>query len=134
MHSEGDARLSVCLWVCSRFNSLYDGLFDPETIPPTQHITKISNLAILLERRRSNSKNWQSRRGSYFTATPRDVANISAYIFGVIHGIFAPRVCTLVLLIIFTILNTPKHTCKKRINKEINRYRKRGPAADWTTV
>ena len=34
--------LSVCQSVCRRFNSLLDGLFVPQTIPPTQRVTRIS--------------------------------------------------------------------------------------------
>ena len=38
----GSVSQSVCQSVCCRFNSLLNGLFVPQTIPPTQRITRIS--------------------------------------------------------------------------------------------
>ena len=48
---------SVCLSVCRRFNSLLDGLFVPQTIPPTQRVTRINLIeGFFLKRLRCRDK------------------------------------------------------------------------------
>ena len=45
MRSKGYSNAAVCVcarFFCSRFNSLYDDLFGPQTIPPTQQVTGIN--------------------------------------------------------------------------------------------